>query len=142
MHWRIDIKRFILLLLALSLAVLAIRGCIFARKCGGKTCDDCDSDCLITEPIDKTEKIYIDVFEHNSGKRLHMELEDYIGHVVAAEMPASFKNEALKAQAVAATHDALWRDGLFERLRRLHRQHLLPGIPKRRLDALTLGRRL
>ncbi len=113
MHWRIDIKRFILLLLALSLAVLAIRGCIFARKCGGKTCDGCDSDCLKIEPGDKAKSVYIDVFDRSSGKKLHMELEDYIGHVVAAEMPASFKDEALKAQAVAARTFAVRRMKLF-----------------------------
>ena len=113
MHWRIDIKRFILLLLALSLAVLAIRGCIFARKCGDKDDDGCDSDCLKIEPGDKAKSVYIDVFDRSSGKKLHMELEDYIGHVVAAEMPASFKNEALKAQAVAARTFAVRRMTLF-----------------------------
>ncbi len=113
MHWRIDIKRFILLLLALSLAVLAIRGCVFARKCGDKDDDGCDSDCLKIEPGDKSKSVYIDVFDRSSGKKLHMELEDYIGHVVAAEMPASFKDEALKAQAVAARTFAVRRMKLF-----------------------------
>lgn len=38
----------------------------------------------------------------NGEEVVPMELEDYIIHVVAAEMPASYEVEALKAQAVAA----------------------------------------
>ena len=38
----------------------------------------------------------------HSGKVMTMDLEDYLVGVVAAEMPASFELEALKAQAVAA----------------------------------------
>lgn len=36
-----------------------------------------------------------------TDKNLHLDLEDYIFGVLAAEMPASFEEEALKAQAVA-----------------------------------------
>ena len=35
-------------------------------------------------------------------KDLYLDLEDYVVGVVGAEMPASFDNEALKAQAVAS----------------------------------------
>ncbi|MBR1455784.1 MAG: stage II sporulation protein D [Oscillospiraceae bacterium] len=43
------------------------------------------------------------------GERaVEMELEDYLQGVVAAEMPASFEPEALKAQAVAARTYALY----------------------------------
>ena len=42
-----------------------------------------------------------------NGKVQEMDLEDYIWGVVAAEMPASFQEEALKAQAVAARTYAL-----------------------------------
>ena len=38
----------------------------------------------------------------NGGQTLDLPLEDYLCGVVAAEMPASFPEEALKAQAVAA----------------------------------------
>ena len=38
----------------------------------------------------------------NGGQTLELPLEDYLCGVVAAEMPASFPEEALKAQAVAA----------------------------------------
>jgi len=42
------------------------------------------------------------VFIHNENKIKPMQLEDYLVGVVAAEMPAEFPPEALKAQAVAA----------------------------------------
>ncbi|MBR5094189.1 MAG: stage II sporulation protein D, partial [Oscillospiraceae bacterium] len=42
------------------------------------------------------------------GEVLELDLEDYLFGVVAAEMPASFPSEALKAQAVAARTYALW----------------------------------
>jgi len=42
------------------------------------------------------------VYFHGEGIIRNMDLEEYIKGVVAAEMPASFHHEALKAQAVAA----------------------------------------
>lgn len=42
------------------------------------------------------------VYMHSNGSIETMALEEYIKGVVAAEMPASFHQEALKAQAVAA----------------------------------------
>lgn len=54
-----------------------------------------------------TEEIVIPVYKNpvtiyrNTGS-ITMEFEDYIVGVVAAEMPASFESEALKAQAVVA----------------------------------------
>jgi len=47
-------------------------------------------------------------FEHN-GKVENISLNDYLEGVVAAEMPASFNIEALKAQAVAARTYALYK---------------------------------
>jgi stage II sporulation protein D len=44
----------------------------------------------------------INVFNHQTKQLMEMDLEAYIRGVVAAEMPASFELEALKAQAVAA----------------------------------------
>ncbi len=43
-----------------------------------------------------------------------LDMTDYITGVVAAEMPASFEVEALKAQAVAAATYALYRQGSHE----------------------------
>lgn len=44
----------------------------------------------------------IQVYNTETGQLMALELEEYIAGVVAAEMPASFDLEALKAQAVAA----------------------------------------
>lgn len=43
------------------------------------------------------------------GSVSEMTMEDYLWSVVAAEMPASFEPEALKAQAVTARTYALWK---------------------------------
>ena len=44
----------------------------------------------------------IRVLRHESGEILEMKVEDYLFSVVAAEMPALYESEALKAQTVAA----------------------------------------
>lgn len=50
----------------------------------------------------KLESVMINVYLHEEDKTVTMPLEEYIKGVVAAEMPAEFEDEALKAQAVAA----------------------------------------
>lgn len=50
----------------------------------------------------KSEDVPIRVYMPETDKIVEMNLEDYIKGVVAAEMPAEFELEALKAQAVAA----------------------------------------
>lgn len=50
----------------------------------------------------KGEDVFIKVYFHEQGTIVEMNLEKYIAGVVAAEMPAEFELEALKAQAVAA----------------------------------------
>ncbi len=49
----------------------------------------------------QVQEVWIPV-EKEDGRIVAMELEEYIGRVVLGEMPASFDEEALKAQAVAA----------------------------------------
>lgn len=44
----------------------------------------------------------IKVFVEDENKIVEMYIEDYLRGVIAAEMPASFNDEALKAQAIAA----------------------------------------
>lgn len=53
--------------------------------------------------------VTIQVYHTQSGQVRQMTLREYLVGVVAAEMPASFETEALKAQAVAARSDALSR---------------------------------
>ncbi len=52
----------------------------------------------ITIVVEKTQ--YVNVYTNKKTEK--MDMEDYLVGVVAAEMPASFEPEALKAQAVAA----------------------------------------
>ena len=51
----------------------------------------------------------ISVYLADEGRTAEMELESYVCGVVAAEMPAAYHLEALKAQAVAARTRALWQ---------------------------------
>lgn len=44
----------------------------------------------------------VHMYSHQTGKVIDLSVEDYVIGVVAAEMPAEFPEEALKAQAVAA----------------------------------------
>jgi stage II sporulation protein D len=55
------------------------------------------------------DTVTIKVFLHETQEVVEMGLEEYIVGVVAAEMPASFSLEALKAQAVAARTYAVKR---------------------------------
>lgn len=50
----------------------------------------------------KGQDILIRVYLHEQGKIVEMNVEEYVKGVVAAEMPAEFELEAMKAQAVAA----------------------------------------
>lgn len=51
----------------------------------------------------------ISVFFHEEDKVKKIGMEEYLTGVVAAEMPASFETEALKAQAVAARSYAVYK---------------------------------
>lgn len=52
---------------------------------------------------------HINVYDTRSQKTISIPLEDYVKGVVAAEMPAEFEIEALKAQAIASRTYALQR---------------------------------
>lgn len=55
------------------------------------------------------DTVTVRLLQHESKKVLRLGLEEYVVGVVAAEMPASFSLEALKAQAVAARTYAVKR---------------------------------
>lgn len=55
------------------------------------------------------KKITVRLKEENTNAIVEIDLEDYVIGVVAAEMPASFNMEALKAQAIAARTFAVER---------------------------------
>ncbi|SCY87267.1 stage II sporulation protein D [Alkaliphilus peptidifermentans] len=63
-----------------------------------------------TREIEAVESdLIIKVYNHKTNRVMELYLEEYILNVVAAEMPASFEIEALKAQAVAARTYAIWK---------------------------------
>ncbi|NLJ79962.1 MAG: stage II sporulation protein D [Firmicutes bacterium] len=66
------------------------------------------------------------LWDGESQTLLRMTLEDYVQGVVAAEMPASFEPEALKAQAVAARTYAY---------RRMERDERIPEHPEAHLSS-------
>lgn len=57
---------------------------------------------LITGPEPQAGHMKVRLYHHETGEIEEMDLNNYITGVVAAEMPAAFPAEALKAQAVAA----------------------------------------
>lgn len=57
--------------------------------------------------------ITVRVLRHDNGQTLDLPLEEYVKGVVAAEMPAAFHPEALKAQAVLARTYVVRRLRLF-----------------------------
>lgn len=65
---------------------------------------------VVEKPKEVQEKVTYDYGKYNKVKLLHtktgeveeLELDQYLLGVVSSEMPASFENEALKAQAVVA----------------------------------------
>lgn len=59
-------------------------------------------DALTIDIKSEENEPFIQLYDHINGKIIELSLEQYIVGVVAAEMPASFHIEALKAQAVAA----------------------------------------
>ncbi len=64
------------------------------------------------EPVpvsNKTKKITVNLLNESDGSIKNVNIEDYIIGVVAAEMPASFEPEAIKAQAVAARTYAMYK---------------------------------
>ncbi len=77
----------------LVLVILLLRGCIYA--CSRK--DEANKD---RQEVSRGKTISL--YLHETGQRTTLPLEEYLVGVVAAEMPASFHVEALKAQAVAA----------------------------------------
>lgn len=84
--------KYVLYYCLLIIILILIIPLIIIKGCGGLKKDLLD---------DKKGKI-IKVFFHRTNEIKEVGFEDYIRGVVAAEMPASYNIEALKAQAVAA----------------------------------------
>ena len=85
----LPVRRILALSLALSLIVLGLRGCFFLKS-------------TPQEHAQPDPGQQIKVYRAKSKTTIDMDSETYLVGVVAAEMPASFELEALKAQAIAA----------------------------------------
>ena len=59
--------------------------------------------------LSKKEDVIVRLKDVDNSKVININLEEYVIGVVAAEMPASFHEEALKAQAVAARTYAYYK---------------------------------
>ena len=95
--WGIRYGRVLCLGCAVGLGLLTLRGCLAARR---------------SEPDGVGNgAAVIAVYDHREEAVRRMDLEDYVLGVTAGEMPASFPEEALKAQAVAARTYALYHMG-------------------------------
>ncbi|MCX7842470.1 MAG: stage II sporulation protein D [Clostridia bacterium] len=78
-------------MLAMMIAIILLP-LLIVRGCGSKNVKKPDSE----------KDLSIKVYMHQTRTVEEMDFEEYLKGVVAAEMPASFETEALKAQAVAA----------------------------------------
>ena len=82
------------------LAIVIIIAACMILFCDGRNKKQPQNDEQIKTKITTIAKV--DVFDHEANRVVAMDLDDYMVCVVAAEMPASFHSEALKAQAVSA----------------------------------------
>jgi len=79
------------LVLLVMLVLLLVLPALIVKGCGGKTLPDANVDPYV-----------VAVWNHRTQELVRMPLGEYLTGVVAAEMPAQFHVEALKAQAIVA----------------------------------------
>lgn len=84
----------------LLILIIIVLPAALARGCRGihTPPQEIDRNPIISPAGEQLIKVYL----HEEDKTVNMSLEEYLVGVVAAEMPASFDLEALKAQAVVA----------------------------------------
>lgn len=80
----------------LILLIAVFRGCIISCSMKNTNRSSTKSETILSEGPT------ISMYDDDTDKTISISLEEYLVGVVAAEMPASFSEEALKAQAVAA----------------------------------------
>lgn len=98
-------KRYIIIASVLALFTLLIPVIIYS-KTNGKETEKPNSEQITVVPtkaetVNRTDET-VQVFSHITKKQEQMPMNEYIIGVVAAEMPAEYEIEALKAQALAA----------------------------------------
>lgn len=103
-----------------------------------------------TAAMAQEEELLLRVYDTEAGAIRLLPLESYVVGVVAAEMPASWPEEALQCQAVARAYprggqlQELWRSGVPEPpgRRSVHGQCLLPGVAEPGGPEGQVGRQL
>lgn len=99
----------------IMLLMVVILPAVIVKSCGNPLPNDIAQDIIQDTPKDvpKSEQKpgvkYIKLYMNDTNKVVNVPLETYLIGVVAAEMPASYDIEALKAQAIAARTYALSR---------------------------------
>lgn len=88
---KIFIYIIIIIVISFSISILFTKN--FEKK---------EEEVVSTEPEQRVENNFVDLLHKEDGTVEHLGLEEYLYGVVAAEMPASYELEALKAQAVVA----------------------------------------
>lgn len=68
-----------------------------------------DTSTFLKEPLGEDNTLTINIKNPESTEIKNIDLEEYVLGVVAAEMPASFNEEALKAQAIASRTYAVYK---------------------------------
>ena len=89
----------IMVVIVVLLPMLIVRGCAPSAPSPSPSPSPLPSP---KKEVVAEEEVKITVYYASQDKTQEVDLEDYIKGVVAAEMPADFSPEALKAQAVAA----------------------------------------
>ena len=106
----------IMIVIVVLLPMIIVRGCSPSPSPSTST--------LPPTPLKEeviVEDVKINIYNASLDKLQEMDLEEYIKEVVAAEMPADFSLEALKAQAVAARTFAYGRmSGVYSSKQGVH----------------------
>jgi len=95
-------RKFFFVVIAFIVFIVLVPVIIVTREEVRIEGDDVNEDSDATEIEVIESDLMIKVYNHRTSEIMSLYLEDYIVNVVAAEMPASFELEALKAQAVAS----------------------------------------
>ncbi|MGV8145804.1 MAG: stage II sporulation protein D [Alkaliphilus sp.] len=105
-------RRFFFVVIAFSLFIILVPIIIVAISDTTTVRKDTEEYSDVSEIEVIESDLIIKVYNHRTNKIMSLYLEDYVVNVVAAEMPASFELEALKAQAVAARTYAIWKKNM------------------------------
>lgn len=99
---RLNKKRIVIIILALSLTVIIVRGIFFAFLPLPQFLENLSGEKMKPKDIVFDEVAFISVFDVKTNRVFEVGLEEYVFCATAAEMPASYELEAIKAQALAA----------------------------------------